>query len=156
MPAKRPTASTIFPRSFILNLYTQALEHGHILVHPIDEAAAKSLTMQFYRLRRTSDRANSHFILPQFTLVTVGKWSPDNGGTLPIYYTSTDMDMPQVTDVAGNPLVTPEPQPILPVQSGHLTNTSPIEIEEIDETDFDVDDYVAGLLADAHKRKGHD
>lgn len=78
--------SISFPRKYLLDIYNKAIDEGFLHIHPISQADAVSLRQSLYRLRRRSDAANARFILPEFHLVTVGQWSPDKGGCLPIMY----------------------------------------------------------------------
>lgn len=83
-----PNAVTDWPKTFILEVHRQAVEHGLIFLEPISEADATSFRQRFYRTRRRSDKAMAAFIPPEFHLVMVGAWiaEGDGLGKLPIIY----------------------------------------------------------------------
>lgn len=138
-------AQSRWPRSYILDIYQQAITHGHILLHPITKEDASSLTKSIYNIRRRSKpgEANATFITPDHHLVTVGLWRPDSGGTLPVYYTTTDEKLPTITPAAG--ATTP---------LGHHTPQeppSPVD-EDFGIAPDEVDSFVTNLLNESRKR----
>ena len=75
-----------WPKGFLLKLHEEAILHGFVWLRPISEEDAKSITSRIYRIRRRSDKALAAFIKPEFHLVMVGRWEPENNGQLPIIY----------------------------------------------------------------------
>lgn len=75
-----------WPKTYLLQLYTETIEAGCLRVHPIDEAAAKSLTQAFYRFRRKVDKSMDAYIQPEFQLVTATSWRPEFGGCFYLIY----------------------------------------------------------------------
>lgn len=96
-----------FHRHYLLSVYNAALEQGHILLRPISAEDAARFTQSFYRLRRRSDKSNASFILPEFHLITVGEWSPEDGGTLPILYNTSPYQLPTILTAAGAEIAEP-------------------------------------------------
>lgn len=129
-----------YPRTYLLAIYNQALEAGMLHIHPISEPDAETLTRALYNLRRRSGAAHASFITPEMHLVSAGQWRPDNGGTLPIYYSETDLTLPTITPLHGEALATElqmRPQP--PSPAAGLPSAADIDIA------FDVDAYVRDL-----------
>lgn len=137
-------AQSAWPKAYLLEIYAQAVQHGHVLLHPITEERASSLTKALYAIRRRSRPGESAatFILPEYHLVTVGLWRRDNSGTLPIYYTTSDQPLPTITPVPNSAVALPQPAAHQPLP------TTP-SADDMDLTPSDIDDYVAGLLAES-------
>lgn len=77
------TPSSDWPRSYLLQIYSEAVKHGFIWIEPISREDAHSLQQRLYRLRRRADKAMAPYILPEYHLVGVGEWVPVTaGGTL--------------------------------------------------------------------------
>jgi hypothetical protein len=126
-----------FPREYLLRVYNAALDHGHILLHPITREDAARFTACFYRLRRRSDAAHQSFITPEMHLVTVGKWKEVGGiGILPIYYTTLPEGetLPMISPAAGTQVFSPADPDLDPIASTQI------------------DDYIQQLASKAHKR----
>ncbi len=107
-----------WPRNYLLRLYAEAVANGCIIVEPITETQARSLTATFYRLRRRSDKQNAYFIPPEYHLVTILNWRPTNGGQLPIVYTSLP-DGEQLPPWRAASPDEVQPQPQLPPATVH-------------------------------------
>ena len=149
-----PPSPSIYPRTYLLNIYSAAVANGHIYIHPISEQASVGLRQSIYRLRRRYDKTAALYIPEEYHLVTVGDWSPDNGGTLPVYYTS-GMDMPAIHTVDGEiiqssvPSLT-KPEPSLPPSELPEPSPSSASAFDIDGSPIDdLDDYLAKLQASA-------
>lgn len=149
--------SSEWPRSFLLDIYAQAVQHGMVMIEPITEANAKSLAGRLYRLRRRSDKGMAHLILPEYHLVTVGEWrpGPDGQGQLPIIYNRLPSDEPlpdirPATDAEAGAPFSPATQHTLPLTAEAL-------LENLDNLDLtlepeEVDSFVDDLMAKAVER----
>lgn len=148
----KPAPQSNWPRGYLLSIYAAAVANGHVVLSPISEPAARSLTQTFYNLRRRSrpGEANASFIQPEYHLVTVGKWSPDNGGTLPIMYSSTPDGLPAISVVADAEHFSSQ-APAAPASTAPPTDDDILD-DLAAEPPLDVDDYLAKLLADSHKK----
>lgn len=90
------TQPTIWPRAYLLSIYSEAIKHGFVWVEPLTEAQATSLRLALYRLRRRSDSNNREFITPEHKLVTVGQYD-HTARRLPILFSRLpDMDLPTI------------------------------------------------------------
>lgn len=146
-PSHHPAADRTWPKTYLLNVYKQALDHGAVVLSPITAEAATSLKAALYRQRRRSDNSNKTFITPEMHLVTVGRWHSAAGGSLPIYYTSvpdTEEQLPDITPLAGG-------------QNFHIPDMRHLETsanynERVDDLDnIDAADYVSNLILNAKK-----
>lgn len=132
-----------WPRAYLLEIYNKAVDNGHLILNPITQEDAASLTASLYRLRRKADTTNRDFILPEYQLVTVGHWRPDNDGTLPIMYSTAEFPLPNIIPVSGETILSltharNEPHPIEPPAEEALSET-------------EIDDYVAQMLSQRRK-----
>lgn len=167
-----------WPRLYLLGLYRDAVEHGHIIVEGISFAKAQSLKMALYRLRRRSDSSNKTIILPEYHLVTCGEWRSsgyepagehgmdgDLVGNMPILYNSIpDGALPAVRSLTTGALLPttaersqqpPTPPTILPP-----SDPLPLPLEltkaldaEATVTSEDIGDYISRLR---RKATSHD
>lgn len=144
-----------YPRSYLLGIYNAAIEHGHILLSPITQQQAKSLSMALINQRRRASTTNAQFILPEFHMVTVGTWRPDDGGTLPILYSSSpDFDLPTIRTLQGETIALTEPKKLPPATPTPTANLADfIDDLEVDaeDPDFDAGSYVEQLRREAGK-----
>lgn len=141
--------SSEWPRSFLLDIYAQAVQHGMVMLEPITKENAKSLTGRLYRLRRRSDKGMAHLILPEYHLVTAGEWRPGPEGTgqLPIIYNRLPSDEPlpairpaTLDEATAPPLARLTPEAL-------LENIEKLDLTlEPDEVDSFVDDLMAKAL----------
>lgn len=151
------TASTDWPRAYLLQIYADAVRSGIIMLEPISEADASSLKQRLYRLRRRSDKALAPFILPEYHLVTVGKWrdSPA-GGVLPIIYNqlpdgkALPAIRPATADELGEALMSPEPQGLILDPEEILAN---LDSKELTLEPAEIESFVADLMAKAERAK---
>lgn len=99
------TPTEDWPKAYLLEVYSKAVQHGFIELKPISSANADSFRMRFYRLRRRSDKQNANIILPEYHMVNVGKWhpGPDGRGVLPIIFNKlpSGMDLPEIVPIEG-------------------------------------------------------
>ena len=163
-----------WPRLYLLGLYRDAVEQGHIIVEGLTVDRAQSLKMAFYRLRRRSDESNKSIILPEYHLVTVGEWRStgygpqgehgmdgDLIGHMPILYNSIpDASLPLVRSATTGQLLPtinershqPPIQPTVLPPSDHfelpesLNQALGMDAEIGSE---DIGDYIAKLRAKA-------
>lgn len=91
-----------WPKPFLLEAHSMAVQHGFVHIKPISQADAQSLRQRLYRIRRRSDTSTASFIPPEYHLVMVGAWEPEEGGRLPIIYNkrSDGKDLPSIVPVA--------------------------------------------------------
>lgn len=145
-------SATIWPRMYLLQIYKQAVDNGHVVLHPISEKKAESLKMSLYRLRRRSDTSNAIFIAPEYHLVTVGRWTPAAGGTLHILYSSMpDETLPTIQPFEGEDGLTyVDPTPRHTIPSNHLRDATEELISDVSEIDLDT--LMTNLRAGAAKR----
>ena len=147
-----PPSAKVWPRAYLLSLYTAALEHGHIILEPFPFLDLPRFKACFYRLRRRSDTSNRSFISSEHHLVTIGEWDegPSGEGRLFILYNSTPSPLPSFRP-AGEGDLRPALMPTsLPVSPPHpdieraVNNLAeqPLAIEQIEE-------YVAQMMASA-------
>ena len=140
----KPGPDNIWPRAYLLQIYNTCIQRGAVVIEPIDQIAAKSLTQSLYRLRRRSDTSNASFITPEMHLVTVGKWKcTDLGGALPIYFSRLEdgFVLPEIKTLEGEQQLN---QP-----SKHIPSAEELhEIVRADSSDddFDSEAYVQSLL----------
>lgn len=104
----------LFPRAYLLSIYTAAIEQGFVWINNLREADAPSLKAKLLRLRRRSDKANKTFITPDHYLVTFSDWQPDGLGEglgrMAAMFTALPPELgtlPSLTLSDGSPL--PEP-----------------------------------------------
>lgn len=160
-----------WPRMYLLGLYRDTIEHGHIIVERVYKDQAFSLKMALYRLRRRSDAANKTIILPEYHLVTAGEWVPNPNyhqsqpdypeqllGDMPILYnTVPEGQLPVVRD-ASTGLALPgltdphlhHTEPILPA----TTPTAPLDFspEAMTIGAEDISSFVAKMRKTAEQR----
>lgn len=146
MPPSTPPPAYDWPRTYLLSIYAAAVEHGHLLINPIDRDAANSLRMSLIRQRRRSDTANAPFIRPEYHLVSVGKWTSANGGTLPIIYSSMpNLALPPIRTLAGEVITLGlTPPPTVP------NHEAPAPAATL-AADLDIDNYLSTLIDESHK-----
>lgn len=136
-----------WPKSYLLQLHSEAIKHGAIWVQPITKANALSLKQRLYRVRRRSDTATASFIPPEYHLVNVGEWQPgpDGLGRLPLIYSQLPDNQPLPGIVPMEPGARQLPDPL---------RHEPLAIPPITEADLTLDpasisDYVAGMIKKA-------
>jgi hypothetical protein len=144
-----------WPKTYLLSLYDAAIKHGFIYVEPIDNEAALSLRMTFLRIRRRAGPgdAASHYIRPEFQLVTVGAWEPgeDNTGRLPIFYQApASANLPGFRPAASGAVASTSSSylpavDLAPAPVPSSPPTSPLADLTMDETE--ISSYVAKLMA---------
>lgn len=129
---------TIWPKTFLLQLYTDAVEQGCLRVSPITEDQAKSLSAAFYRFRRAADRTVAHFIQPEFQLCTVSKWTQHHNGSVYIIFSAMPegQSLPTVTAV--------DPAEMRQIFAPPAPAEDPDLV--IDTADINIDDYIQSLL----------
>jgi len=154
------TASVDWPRAYLLQIYDEVVKQGFIWIGPIGQDDAKSLRQRLYRLRRRADKAMAPYILPEYHLVTVGQWQPENGGRMPVIYNQ----LPTGQELPGISGATPEElelglarltQPLLPAPA---TVDHQSLLETIANTDLtlepgEVNDYVNDLIKKAKAKQ---
>lgn len=151
------TPSENWPKTYILKIMEEAVNHGFVYIEPIDEASAKSLVMRVYRSRRRSDKSTASFILPEYHLVTAGRWEPENGGRQPFIFSrlSTGEDLPGITprpDLAGPSIKVPQKLPfIMPEVEGEpiITDMRPMTPSDLQLDPDEVSNYVESLIKKA-------
>lgn len=159
------TASTDWPRAYLLQIHAQAVAHGLIFLEKISEVDAKSLKQRLYRIRRRSDKSTATFVPPEYHLVTVGKYQPMEGpdapGRLPIIYSSLPdgKALPHIR--AATPEEIANAIPLPPIQAPLTPLTPEVLLQNLEHTDMtlkpeEVDSFVADLMKSAKKRSGGD
>ena len=126
-----------WPRHFLLQVYALAVKNGKVLLHPMPEEHVASFKASFLRLRRRSDKTHDQYITDAYHLVSIGKWTPARGGTLPILYDDYNGSMPNISDANGNPLQA------TPITADERTTD--------DEPDIDPDNFIADLIRESTK-----
>jgi hypothetical protein len=153
-----PTStSTAFPRSYLLSIYTAAIEQGFIWITPISAANAVSLRQKLYRLRRRSDKNNASFITPNHHLVTVGDWEagPDGQGRLPVMFSSSPGGLPNIQLADGTAL---PPAEALAVEAVPAPAIIPLPLapdipaKELNMSAENIDDFVSRMMQDSSAR----
>lgn len=150
------SASPTWPRPYLLQVYGAAIAQGFIWIEPISEERAQSFRMAFYRLRRRSDSSNQSFITPEHHLVTVGEWSPENGGRLPIVFNklADGTDLPRI--VPGDPAEAPHidyPQPYRPLPAAPFDMDAALKVAgETELTEADIGSYVERMKRKAKEQ----
>jgi hypothetical protein len=92
--------STMWPKTYLLEVYNQAVSKGCIrLDFGGDAVKARGFMGSFYRFRRSADRSSKAFVRPEFHLVQC-TWEPRRGTVLVTYSSLPDgHELPQLMDV---------------------------------------------------------
>lgn len=111
-------ATENWPKSFLLQIHAEAIQHGFVWVEPISETDATSLRQRMYRIRRRSDKATASFIPPEYHLVTLGKWEDVGGGRIPVIFSGRpdSIPLPHIRPASGEEIaaLSTMPQRALP------------------------------------------
>lgn len=148
---------TTWPKTYLLEIYSAAVANGFIWVQPITEANALSLRQSLYRARRRADTTAAGWILPEYHLVTCGKWEPGPAGSgrLPVTYNlSPDGALPQLTPATEEerlaftqhtppPAYRPLPAPIDVEQAALGPTVPPTDLQL--PADFDISNFVRNM-----------
>lgn len=141
-----------YPRAYLLSVYNAAIEHGMVLLQPFPAEDVKSFTASFINLRRPKSVGAVTFITPEMHLVSVGRWRPEAGGTLPIYYTSTEEALPAINPAGPeeHQYFPPSPNPAhFPIPTA---TEAAFPHEGTDDEDFDVEGFLDELVHKAAER----
>lgn len=140
------TAKFIWPRSYLLEIYDEAIKQGFLILEGIEsEEQALSLKNTLYRLRRRSDKSNVAYITPDHHLVTVGQYD-EVAKTLPIIFN-------KVPDTAA-PLPSfrkATPEEVAAWEASQPVVSIPDSLPSLDSSG--VDDYVTRMLANSKKEQ---
>ena len=140
-----------WPRSYLLQVHQAAVDHGLLMIEPISEANAKSLAGRLYRIRRRSDKAMAHLIIPEYHLVTVGQWRPGPAGEgqLPIIYnrlpdgSTLPAIRPATPEEIGEAMPLPPPSSPILTPENFFDRIDPAQLElKPDEVESFVDDLL--------------
>jgi len=145
------TATQDWPKTYLLQVHSEAVKHGFIFIQPISEADAASLRSRLYRIRRRSDTSTAAFILPEYHMVTVGQWQPgpDGQGRLPITYNklASGVELPAIV-----PATSEEAEPAIAPPALTPSSIRPIEPEDLQLDTQEVSNYVADMIRKAKER----
>jgi hypothetical protein len=155
------TPTENWPKPFLLQMHEQAVEHGFVWIRPITESEYESLKSRMYRIRRRSDTSMAAFIRPEYHLVMVGAWEPENGGQFPLLYDkrADGQDLPRIELPTGEEAsrFAPAPKVAAPPLSQEALEMA---IESLEVKPEEIGDYVDELRKKAEKRalkeQGHD
>jgi len=148
------TAAT-WPKPYLLQIHAAAVEHGFIWIEDVSEDEADSLRQALYRTRRRADKAMAVYILPEYHLVTVGRYDAEKR-RLPVLYNRLPSgdQLPTITPAtpeeiaSSSGIVTPELAP--PPTPADILGT--IEVSDLTLEPDEISGFVDDLMKSA-KRK---
>lgn len=153
------TPSEHWPKPYLLQAHAQAVEHGMVWIRPISKADAASLKARLYRVRRRSDASMAAFIPPEYHMVTVGLWSPGNGGQMPLIYNRLPEGqlppiVPATPEEKGSslPLPTLNDAPLSQEQIEAATNRL-IESADLSMDEGEVESFVSRMMSKVEKEQ---
>lgn len=141
-----------WPKAYIIELYSSAVEHGFIWIGPITQANATSLSKSFYNARRRSSSDNSStWFRQEYHLCTFGQWEQQGDdptlGRIPLLFSALPdgQALPTITpgnpsEVARNKVQLPEPAEDAPAELPEALASS-IRLEP----DFDISQFVKNM-----------
>jgi hypothetical protein len=143
------TTQQDYPLKWLLEIHAQAIEHGIVLVHPVTQQAAQSIKMRLLRLRRRTDKGAGYYVPPEYHLVTIGAWRPEQGGCLPIIYDKLpDGDaLPSITPISGEEFVElTAVEPVLALPASNVPHS-------LSEADLKMDAEQIGSFVERMKKR---
>lgn len=99
MTEKHTPGTTVWPKTYLLQVYSRAMSEGCIRIKLSNKEQFTSFSQAFYRLRRRSDAQHAAFILPEYHLIFC-TWEPERGTALVTYDALPDgVELPEIISV---------------------------------------------------------
>lgn len=141
MTEKHTPGTTVWPKTYLLQVYSRALSEGCIRIELKDKGQFVSFSQAFYRLRRRSDAQHAAFILPEYHLIFC-TWEPERGTCLVTYDALPDgVELPKIISV--------DPSERTPAPKRREVGPA---MEPETEKPFNAEEFLASIVEEAGKK----